>query len=324
LIERERNPQQSLEVFRTISPSVSPLRNYSAYENQHLENGLAKAIGATAVFCGGVGDQVFGTGVNETVAADFIACHGIRPALLRIALDVARRRKLSIWRVLRRSLFDLQSRRPRQGWHDYLYSDKSKSAANYKGLATEALMEEVGPTLSRFIHPWYQAADGVPEYKLWTISGLTAEMCYDGPFTSLDGPPLVTPIGSQPLVELCLRIESHLNVRDGWDRAVVRQAFSNNIPEIILRRTSKGGGDFWMAAAIQRNMPFIREYLLDGLLVGNGLLDLRKLKVGLSHSPTRTHFQSMDIIRHLYNEAWLRNWTSYGSDFSLNPSTRVA
>lgn len=127
----------------------------------------------------------------------------------------------------------------------------------------------------------------------------------------------MSPLATQPLVELCLRIESPLKARDGWDRAVARAAFSEELPEIILRRTSKGGGDLWLTAATLHNMPFIREYLLDGLLVKAGILDSAKLERTLASSPTKTPCRPFDIIRHLYQESWLRNWSE---DQSLSNS----
>jgi asparagine synthase (glutamine-hydrolysing) len=322
LIERERDPNVDLGVFRTMPPSPSPMRHYTAFESQELEYRLAGEIGATAMFCGGVGDQVFGTGVNEMVAADFVAHYGIRSPLLQISLDVARRRKVSVWKVLRKAIFQSPARSSNKLWHDYLYRDEDLLPTHYKGLASNAQLEDIRPKIDRFVHPWYRSADGVPEYKLWSISGLTAEMCYDAPFTSPDGPPLVSPFASQPLVELCLRIESHLKVRGGWDRAVVREAFSHDLPDVVRTRTAKGGGDFWMHAAVQRNMTFIREYLLNGLLVGTGLLDYGKLAGGLSPSPSKTSLGYLDIIRHLHNEAWLRNWSE--SEQALRTIARTA
>lgn len=307
LVEREREPNLRLEVFRTLGPSASPMRHYSAYECHLPEALLASSLGATAVFCGGAGDSLFEQGIDERIASDYVAQHGWTPGLFRVARNIGLRNRISVWRVLRAAL--AHESVPRRGealWHDYLYRTAEQGGGSYKGLACDALVEEIAPSLERFVHPWYLKADGVPEKKLWMISALTAEMCYDAPFSSDDGPLIVSPLCSQPLVEVCLRVESHLNAEGGWDRAVARRAFALELPESILRRTSKGGPDVWAAEVIKRNMDFIREYLLGGVLIQKGLLDAKKLASGLAKKPTKVPFRKGDVIRQLYNEAWTR------------------
>lgn len=188
LVERERNSNVDLEVFRTISPSVSPMRHYNSFENVQPENELAREVDATAVLCGSVGDQIFGTGVDERVALEFVTRHGIRPALLPVALDVAQRRKVSVWNVLGKAL--RASRKVgNEIWHDSLFREKDLLPSAYRGLVSDKLLLDIRPILNGFVHPWFRTHSGVPEYSLWLISGLTAEMNYDAPFTSLGGPP---------------------------------------------------------------------------------------------------------------------------------------
>ena len=51
----------------------------------------------------------------------------------------------------------------------------------------------------------------------------------------------ISPLFSQPLVELCLRIPTYVLTHGGWDRAVARRAFYDDLPPEIRNRRHKGG-----------------------------------------------------------------------------------
>jgi asparagine synthase (glutamine-hydrolysing) len=105
-------------------------------------------------------------------------------------------------------------------------------------------------------------------------------------------------------------MESHLNVYDGLDRAVVRRAFDRELPRTIVERTDKGTPGLWIQEVVNRNIKFVREFLLDGALVKERLVDPCKLDLVLGNAPTRLPHREAQVIRLLYNEAWMRNWTS--------------
>jgi asparagine synthase (glutamine-hydrolysing) len=115
---------------------------------------------------------------------------------------------------------------------------------------------------------------------------------------------------SQPLVELCLRIPVHLCIAGAWDRAIARRAFAADVPAEILWRRTKGGIDSYVKEALRRNARFVREMLLDGLLVQSGLLDKARLEEALGDAAIGTRIGSAEIFDHLTTEAWLRRWQS--------------
>src|SRR3546814_18425449 len=53
--------------------------------------------------------------------------------------------------------------------------------------------------------------------------------------------PQITPLLSQPIVELCLSIPTWQWVRGGRDRAVARAAVADLLPALIAQRRTKGG-----------------------------------------------------------------------------------
>ena len=133
---------------------------------------------------------------------------------------------------------------------------------------------------------------------------------YYDPLGSSSNPERVHPLMSQPLVELCLRIPTYILASRGWDRAIARQAFSEDVPREILRRRSKQGMHEDMAGILKRNIDTARELLLDGHLVNERLLDRKSVEVALSGGPTEDGNAAREIFDHLSTEVWLRSWQS--------------
>ena len=115
------------------------------------------------------------------------------------------------------------------------------------------------------------------------------------------------PLLSQPLVELCLRMPAYLLIRSGRDRAIARRAFASELPETTIKRTAKGRVDQYVRNIVDANLDFLREFLLDGLLVREGLLNRDNLELYLTKERSPADFQYSEILHeHLCVEAWLR------------------
>ena len=83
----------------------------------------------------------------------------------------------------------------------------------------------------------------------------------------------MTPLFSQPLIELVMRIPTWLLTLGGWDRALARRAFQHDVPRRILTRRTKGGQEEHAKAIFVRDLDFARDLLLDGRLVQERMLD---------------------------------------------------
>ncbi|MFX7785012.1 hypothetical protein ABTJ92_22580, partial [Acinetobacter baumannii] len=57
------------------------------------------------------------------------------------------------------------------------------------------------------------------------------------------------------------------------DRAMVRNAYHERLPEILLDRRSKGSLTPFFGRMLASSVPFLRDYLLDGVLVQHHILD---------------------------------------------------
>jgi asparagine synthase (glutamine-hydrolysing) len=140
------------------------------------------------------------------------------------------------------------------------------------------------------------------------IFALTGETAYEAPFSRPDSPLLISPLASQPLVECCLRIATHLSATDGWSRAVARLAFADDLPLSISTRATKGSHSPWMEDVLRNNLEFAREFLLDGVLAKEHFLDRTRLETALGHPPVKSTWPVTQIVRQMYNEAWVRRW----------------
>ena len=124
-------------------------------------------------------------------------------------------------------------------------------------------------------HPWLtpDGTRGVPPGILWHIMSVSLPPAYYSSFRRRSLPERTMPLLSQPLVELCLRIPTYVLIRSGRDRALARRAFKRDLPAEIVRRQAKGRADQHVRNILDANLTFVREMLLDGLLVRPGLVE---------------------------------------------------
>jgi hypothetical protein len=78
----------------------------------------------------------------------------------------------------------------------------------------------------------------------------------------------------------------------------------------LYRGLGKGGPDLWAKDVVENNSKFLRDFLLDGILVRRGLVDRIKLETVLSPRIVKSTAIVGDIFAKLYIEAWVRNFQS--------------
>jgi asparagine synthase (glutamine-hydrolysing) len=168
----------------------------------------------------------------------------------------------------------------------------------------------------RLTHLWLtpNITREVPPGILWHIMSLSMAPAYYSSFVRSDYPERTLPLLSQPLVELCLRIPTCVLIRSGRDRALARRAFANDLPAEIIARYAKGRADHHIRNILDANVAFVRELLLDGVLVQKGLLNRANLELYLTRDRSPADFQYNEILQeHVCTEAWLRTWITNSS-----------
>ncbi len=147
----------------------------------------------------------------------------------------------------------------------------------------------------------------MPHGTLWHALSLSVPPGFYDSFDAPEDPERTYPLLSQPLVELCLRIPTYRLIAGGVDRSLARRAFTEELPTQIVQRRSKGGINTLSTRILDANLPFLRETLLDGYLVREGILDRGRLERTLSGRPDPTSVEYNEILHeYLSIEAWLR------------------
>ncbi len=125
----------------------------------------------------------------------------------------------------------------------------------------------------------------------------------------LDDPLRFSPLFSQPLVETCLGIPAWVWCQGGINRAPARAAFAAELPAAITGRVAKAGPDTVMRAVFARDRVRLRAMLRDGLLAGQGLLDLAAIDAALALDPQADDDRIYRLLDLVEAEAWARSWS---------------
>lgn len=175
-----------------------------------------------------------------------------------------------------------------------------------------------------YSHPWLETPqDALPGKARHIASLLRIQQHLDG-YERSGSPPLVNPLMSQPVLELCLAIPTWDWIEGGRDRAVARQAFARHLPKEIIHRSSKSGPDAFCEAILTERRVEIRERLMDGHLARQGILDRLALEEVLSDPRPNIGLAHARIMAFLDAEAWIDHWLAAGEtvgSFRGNPSS---
>lgn len=284
------------------SISTNPLTDIVFLETSRIERCLADRANATAIFDGSGGDSLFGRHSRRVATTDYIDLHGIEWHLSRIAVDAAVLLDTSIWKIAAGAIRHRFLKKP---W------GLAGELIRYRSLVNLEIRSDMARE-NRFSHPWFAHIDDIPRGTVELALSIAMGRSFYDPLSSPEAacPEPVSPLLSQPIMELCLRIPSYLHVMGGRDRALARSAFSNDIPREIINRHWKDRSPRFAEECLIKNVAFVRGYLLDGILVKERLLDKGRLEAALSAVPARSAGFVGEIFDHLLVETWLKSWNS--------------
>ncbi len=300
LIERKLKSNFSLEHLLQTPRSVSPLFRTFDAQTVHTTMQEFRSKGVTAIFEGHGGDEIFYKSAYLPTAADYAWSHGVSPRLLNVAYEDAIRSQISLWTTLRRTIRHGLLRRPWQLQKIY--------SGDFHPLVSKELKLKAAGQFESW-HPLFRDPSAVPPGKIWHAYGMTSHSAIGWqPDAADDFPIHISPMLSQPIMELSLQIPTYVHSRGGRDRAVLRAAFEDDLPREIILRKSKGTEDESLLTLIFNNIAVVRALLLEGYLVREGILQRADLEEVLSGQPTRLKGYLVDIFDYLNIEAWARNW----------------
>jgi asparagine synthase (glutamine-hydrolysing) len=308
LIEHQLD-SNAVRLQELLSLRRTPRPWFYLYEIEHgrFERELAAQQGADGLFSGAGGDNVFFQSRADLAVTDYLLDHGCDAGLLHTAVDAARVSRRSVWPLLAQAV---KAR---------LFGSRWDPISMAKPLVRTVVNSEVIAAARRdpgLAHAWLvpSVTRGAPPGVLWRVLSISTPPAYYSSFLRGPYPERTMPLLSQPLVELCLRIPTYLLIKGGRDRALARRAFARDLPADIVRRREKGRADQHIRNILDRNLEFVRELLLDGVLVRRGLLNRSALETYLTRDRSPSDFQYSEILQeHACTEAWLRNWITTAS-----------
>ncbi|MCP3731320.1 asparagine synthase C-terminal domain-containing protein [Sphingomonas sp. MG17] len=253
---------------------------------------LADEVSAQAVFSGNGGDNVFCFTQSAAPIVDCLRTSGQRSRTWRTVADICELTGCSVWEALSHALRKLPRSAVRHRWPAdlrFIHPD----------LAGAASAEEAQ-------HSWLEAPVGALPGRAAHIAALLRPQNFSEGFPRAEPLELITPMLAQPIVELCLSIQTWQWVEGGCDRAVARRAFAGLLPKAILDRRSKGGPGAFYRQIVSQFSNEIRERLLEGQLARQNLLD-RKAVEAFFAAPIDAHGDAYVRLLVLADtEAWVQ------------------
>jgi asparagine synthase (glutamine-hydrolysing) len=291
-----------LELLINLQPSVAPVSAFTHFKLGEMEREIARTYTYTAVFSGDGGDSGLGSECILSAVDDFIRLRGFSRGVLKLASQVALKKDKLAWSVLasatRRSLFGSRM----NDYRDALLRATVLARSEARGLGLN----------SRFFpHPWFSECNEVPWHVINRLGILIATPeFYDAYLPpSASSPLLASPLYSQPVVELCLRIPVFTLFHEGRDRGLARLAFAEEVPRRILQRQWKDRAPRAFEELVRRNRKFIRDLMLNGELCGHNFLNADSIDSVLSGDFHDKRVLASEIFRYLNLELWLRHFT---------------
>jgi asparagine synthase (glutamine-hydrolysing) len=313
LVERSRNQGLNLRRIDECNRTVRPVLNFSAPDTEARNIALARELNASAIFNGELGDNVFGSNPGPGSLVECIRTFGLGRQYLSVAMDYAMLKKQSLWMTFASTLRECRDATRHADFSSWMEMRRHHGLHRARSmvLASEEAEDHCRAMGDRFIHPWLMQSRRIAPGAHSLLFGLIAvtSTSYHSPFSGPADPPKVSPLVSQPLMEAALRMPAYLHCKHAQNRPVARAAFADVLPAQILQRgLGKAGPTLWAKDVVENNRAFLLEYLLDGILVRQRLVDRQKLETVLSPRIVKSTVIVGDILAKLYIEAWLRKW----------------
>ncbi|MBS0503514.1 MAG: asparagine synthetase B family protein [Proteobacteria bacterium] len=265
-------------------------RAFTQAQDRHAHAAMT-AMGATAVFDGGGGDNVFFGTRSVSMLADCLHAGGFDLRFREATLALAGLAQLSAPLLALRAIG--------RAW--------LRGAATRQPLQTPFLDRDIRRRIGASPdHPWFRPPKGILPGRaahlalIVAAQSMTEALNPGAPFT------LISPLASQPVVEAALRIPSWCWLGHGRDRAAARAAFERDLPDAIVRRRSKGTPAAFVAQVFETNRVVIRDMLLGGWLAEQRLINALAVERALAREGPPRDLGFGPLMSLVDAEAWAR------------------
>jgi len=301
LVEIPRKLSMDLSRLWDAPLAASPTGYFSAMDGDDADISFAQEHGTQAFFTGQAGDTVFFTPTQALPAIDYAFLHGLRPGLWHHVVCTSLLSQESVWRVLGKAIKYGLLRRP---WRSAF------GIFDPPNMLTAQLVDSLSER--DFTDLWSQlaGASDLPPGKSYHACAIGGSTFHDCVYHIQQFADYVDPLNSQPIWEVMMQIPTYTVQCGGISRGLARRAFADVLPVEIRKRQAKATGSPFYQQLIRRNRGFLREHLLDGLLVNDGYLDRRKLEAYLAADEPFVTVDALSIMCYLAAEVWLQQWST--------------
>ena len=264
---------------------------------------LAKDRNAEALFYGIGGDQVYYQPALNLGALDHVRRYGLfDKKTFRIAMEAARYSRKSLFKTLVAMLQEYINPAPCYNYvHNLFFENLKIPLINPEFIGTSGHEQFLHPLLipdddslkGKYLHILMSALFSIEYYDHWDTNYYAER---------------IHAYLTQPIIEACLRVPTWTLTYGGVERGLARKAFRSDLPQDILRRFSKSTPEEYYNDIYHHNIDFIREYLLDGIMVQERILLRDKVETALSGSDIQQKVIKFQLLFYLGTEAWLRGW----------------
>jgi asparagine synthase (glutamine-hydrolysing) len=253
----------------------------------------AASTGATAVYTGSGGDNVFYKTSSLRPLLDILKAKGPGLQAMKTFSSIAEVTGMPRWHVFIAALRSARTLIAPYQWR-----------LNLDLLPADWQRHMVAHTPS---HEWLRPQGRSWPGKVGHIAFLLRIQSHLEGYLRALHMPIIHPLMSQPIIELMLSVPSWRMVEGGRDRATARDAYANALPSLVLDRRVKGSPSSFVIDLLTVKQKEIRERLLDGELVARKYIDATALEAVLSQHPTKVR-NYVRIMALLDMEAWIAHW----------------
>lgn len=303
LIVREK-PEARFDPTRQTTAGLALRPPVGAFDQAYdgLIAAEARRLGVTRLISGQGGDTVFLQVPADGLVRDLVRDKGLRGLFSTALIDLARWTRRSVWDLSREALTK-SAPRGDLGWRPVAF-------------AGERVHDRPA---GESPHPWMDDLEALTPAKRFQIHSLALMQRLTGPSERATVVDCLHPLLSQPIVELCLRTSAIDLTRGGRDRGLVRQAFNDSLPQVIIERRSKGDGTAYFSRMIEASLPVFRDLLLEGELVRRGLLDRAVLETMLTPEYLVWNGLYPEFLDAAVMELWVRDWVAFLVNRAIRP-----
>lgn len=158
-------------------------------------------------------------------------------------------------------------------------------------------------------HSWLDSPYRIPVGKQGHIAMLLRMQNHIEGYLRPFDLPIINPLTSQPIVELALSVPTWRQIEGGRNRAVVRRAFANALPESIACRTGKGSPSGFAMSIFRMKSDEIRERLMEGPLAQRNYINCNEI-LGALDKGSAMGLSYMRLLAFLDLQAWIEHWRS--------------